>query len=55
MTPADQPPQDQDAPDRVLAFAHIGDLHITASVGVLFENGLLGAQLGPSATRSFVV
>jgi hypothetical protein len=42
------------SPHRVLAFAQIGDLHIAASIGVLFENGLLGAQLGPSASRFHV-
>jgi hypothetical protein len=53
-TRADQPLRDREPPDRVLAFAHIGDLHITASVGVLFEDGLLGARLGPSASRFYV-
>jgi hypothetical protein len=53
-TRADQPSQDQEPPDRVLAFSHIGDLHITASVGVFFEDGLLGARLGPLAGRFYV-
>jgi hypothetical protein len=46
--------QESQSPDRVLAFAQIGDLHIAASIDVLFENGLLGAQLGPSASRFYV-
>ncbi|MGO9948719.1 MAG: hypothetical protein ACLPWG_17925 [Steroidobacteraceae bacterium] len=51
---ADNTSQGSQSPDRVLAFTQIDELHIAASIGVLFENGLLGAQLGPSASRFYV-